>query len=314
MEDHNRTLVNTFHILGFSSFHKFQRVLFVIILLTYLITITGNMLIIVVVRVESYLQSPMYLFVSTLSVLEIVYISVTVPKLLALLLGANPIISFVGCFTQLYVFHSLGISECFLLAVMAFDRYLAICKPLHYTTIMTNQLCIKLCALCWFVGFLAALIPAILTARIPFCVSNEINHFICDLGPLLSLACSDITLNIMVNTSVAGSAIIIPICSILGFYVNIIWAILQIKTTDGRYKAFSTCSSHLIVVGLFFGSTTIVYMRPKGGRSVEHDKMFALMYAIITPMLNPFIYTLRNKDVREAFKKYVRKLSMTRNL
>ncbi|XP_069491512.1 olfactory receptor 6N2-like [Ambystoma mexicanum] len=286
--------------------------MFVVILFVYLITITGNVVIILVVRMETCLHSPMYLFVSTLSVLEIAYISATVPKLLTLLLGANPSVSFVGCFIQLYVFHSLGISECVLLGVMAFDRYLAICKPLHYNTIMTSQHCIQLASFSWIVGFLAALIPTIFTAQMPFCTSNKVNHFFCDMASILSLACTDITLNIMVNTSVAACAIMIPLFSILGFYVNIIWAILLIKTTEGRYKAFSTCSSHLIVAGLFYGSATIVYVQPKGGRSVEHDKMLALMYAVFTPMLNPFIYSLRNKDVMQVVKKHIRRLKLTR--
>ncbi|XP_069491529.1 olfactory receptor 6N1-like [Ambystoma mexicanum] len=311
MEDGNETRVREFHLLGFSSFHRFQPLLFVIILFVYLITITGNVVIILVVRMETCLHSPMYLFISTLSVLEIAYISVTVPKLLTLLLGANPLVSFVGCFTQVYMFHSLGISECVLLGVMAFDRYLAICKPLHYTTIMTSQSCIQLASFAWVMGFLDALIPTIFTARLRFCASNQINHFFCDLAPLLNLACGDISFTAMVNTLVGGCSLI-PLCLIVVFYVNIIWAILQIKTTEGRHKAFSTCSSHLIVAGLYYGSATIVYVIPKGSRSVENDKLIALMYAVFTPMLNPFIYSLRNKEVRHAINKHVNRLKMTR--
>ncbi|XP_029435892.1 olfactory receptor 6N1-like [Rhinatrema bivittatum] len=306
MEIHNQTMAKYFLILGFSSFHQFQNLLFFIILLVYLTILTGNLSIIMLVKVEISLHSPMYFFISSLSVLEILYVSVIVPKLLLNLLAVSTSISYAGCFVQLYTFHSLGITECVLLGVMAFDRYLAICNPLRYETIMTKKFCIQLAACSWLLGFSAALIPTILAARLLFCGQNEINHFFCDLAPLLNLACTDISFNIVVNSSVAGCAAMIPFSLIIVFYINIIIAVLKIKTEEGRHKAFSTCSSHLIVVILFYGSALIVYVRPKGSFPVDYDKLLSLTYAVFTPLFNPFIYSLRNNNVKEAARKLYR--------
>ncbi|XP_029435642.1 olfactory receptor 6N1-like [Rhinatrema bivittatum] len=310
MDGLNQTVEKNFIILGFSSFHEFEVPIFLLILLVYLTTLAGNLVIITLVRVEACLSSPMYFFISSLSFLEILYVSVTVPKLMANLLGISKSISYIGCFTQLYVFHSLGITECVLLAVMSFDRFLAICNPLRYKTIMTNKLCFTLAVSSWLVGFSAALIPTTLATRLSFCGRREINHFFCDLAPILNLACTDISLNIAVNSSVAGCATMIPFSMIIVFYINIIIAILRIKSAEGRRKAFSTCSSHLIVVALFYGTAIIVYVRPKGSYPVDYDKLLALMYAVFTPLFNPFIYSLRNNDVKEAVRKLYKRLTV----
>ncbi|XP_029435639.1 olfactory receptor 6N2-like [Rhinatrema bivittatum] len=310
MDGLNQTVGTDFIILGFSRFHHFEVPIFLLILLAYLTTLAGNLVIITLVRVEFSLQSPMYLFISSLSFLEILYVSVTVPRLLANLLGVSKSISFVGCFIQMYLFHSLGISECMLLGVMAFDRYLAICNPLRYKTIITNKLCILLAAFSWLMGFSAAIFPTILAARLPFCGRREVNHFFCDFTPLLYLACTDTSLNVIVNGSFAVSTIIIPFTIIAVIYIKIILAILKIKSMDGRRKAFSTCSSHLIVVALFYGTALIVYVRPKGSFPADYDKLLALMYAVFTPLFNPFIYSLRNNDVKEAVRKLCRRLTV----
>ncbi|KAM3918981.1 olfactory receptor 10A7-like [Leptodactylus fuscus] len=242
----------------------------------------------------------MYFFISNFALLEIIFISVTVPKLLTNLIDANRKISFTGCFAQLYAFNSLGVVECYLLAVMAFDRDLAINRPLHYSSIMNNSLCMELAAAPWVIGFVTAAIPTIFTAKLEFCGPNEVNHFFCDLAPLQNIACSDPLVSNLVTSSTAIFATVVPFVIILGFYIHIIATISKIKSTVGKQKAFSTCSSHLIVASLFYCSAIVVYVRPKGS---QHDKYLALMYTVIIPLLNPFIYTLRNKDVKAALRK-----------
>ncbi|XP_029435647.1 olfactory receptor 6N1-like [Rhinatrema bivittatum] len=308
MEDVNQTRVNHFIILGFSNLQNFRVYLSLAILLVYILTISGNFLIILLARMDPSLDTPMYFFISNLSFLEIWYISTTVPKLLAILMSRSQIISFKACFVQLYIFHSLGLTECSLLAVMALDRYLAICNPLRYTIIMSGRLCVRLAALCWTAGFLAAIIPTTMAVRLPFCGPNYINHYFCDLSPLLSLACTNTFLNGVVNGSVIGFATMFNFLIIIIIYVHIISAVLKIKTAEGRGKAFSTCSSHLTVVVLFYGTAFTVYVSPKGNHSMEYDKLFALVYTILTPMLNPIIYSLRNKEVKEALIRATRKI------
>ncbi|XP_029435813.1 olfactory receptor 6N2-like [Rhinatrema bivittatum] len=308
MDELNQTTRKDFIILGFSSFPQLEFPLFLLILLVYLVTLSGNFVIIILVRMELSLHSPMYIFISILSCLEILYVSVTVPKLLANLLSVDKTISYVGCFTQLYLFHSLGISECMLLVMMAFDRYLAICNPLRYKTIMTNKLCILLGAFSWLIGSSSAIVLTIFTTRLPFCSYREINHFFCDLTPLVSLACSDTSVNIVLNSSFAVCLSTIPFFFICFLYIKIIIAILKIKTAEGRHKAFSTCSSHLIVVTLFYGSALIVYVRPMWNIPAEYDKFLALMYTVLTPSFNPFIYSLRNNEMKGAGRNLYRKL------
>ncbi|XP_075700745.1 olfactory receptor 11H6-like [Rhinoderma darwinii] len=271
-------------------------------LLTYIICVVGNSAIIAIVQVEQTLHTPMYLYISTFAALEIMFVSSTVPNLLINLVSARKKISFIGCFSQLYVFNSLGVTECYLLALMVFDRHLAINNPLHYPAIMNNQFCLKLALLPWVVGFLIVLAPTIITARLQFCGLHEINHFFCDFAPLQSMACSIPFYVIVITSSVAFIDVVVPFIIILGFYIHIIITVLKIRSEEGKKKAFSTCSSHLIVASLFYGTAAIVYVKPKGS---QYDKILALMYTAVTPLINPFIYTFRNRDVKGVFRRYM---------
>ncbi|KAM9294494.1 olfactory receptor 6N2-like [Gastrophryne carolinensis] len=263
------------------------------------------MLIITLVHFQSFLHTPMYFFITNLSFLEMWYISTTVPKLLSIFATDDIHISFQSCFAQLYMFHGLGMTECALLAVMSLDRFMAICNPLRYRTVMHEKICRFLAALCWTYGFLAATIPLRFTLRVSFCGLRAINHFFCDLAPLLNLACTDTSTNRTVNGCVIGFATVFNFMFIIIMYVNIIWSILQLKTKSGRIKAFSTCSSHITVIVLIYGTAFTVYASPLGTHFVDYNKMFALVYAVLTPLLNPIIYSLRNKDVKLALEKVI---------
>ncbi|XP_075137780.1 olfactory receptor 6N1-like [Leptodactylus fuscus] len=302
MEIFNHTSVNGFTLLSFSALQHLQILLFILILLTYVICVVGNSAIIAIVQLELSLHTPMYLYISTFAALEIVFVSSTVPNLLSNLVLSEKKISFIGCFTQLYVFNSLGVTECYLLAIMVFDRHLAINSPLRYPSIMTNQFCIKLAIVPWLVGFLIVLAPTIITARLQFCGPHEINHFLCDFAPLQSLACSIPVYVIVLTSSVAFIDVVVPFIIILGLYIRIIITVLKIRSGEGKKKAFSTCSSHLIVASLFYGTATIVYVKPNGS---QYDKFLALMYTAVTPLVNPFIYTFRNRDVKNVFRRYL---------
>ncbi|KAM4013546.1 olfactory receptor 6N2-like [Anomaloglossus baeobatrachus] len=261
------------------------------------------MIIVLMVRLHLHLHTPMYFFITNLSLLEIWYISTTAPKLLAILATNDKRVSFRWCFAQLYMFHGLGMTECCLLAVMSFDRYMAICKPLRYTSIINDRMCRHLALLCWIYGFIAATLPLSFTITVPFCGLRDIDHFFCDLAPLLNLACIDTSLNSKVNRCVIGFATMSNFIFIIIMYINIIYSILRMKTNTGRIKAFSTCSSHITVVMLIYITAFTVYAGPKAWHSVDYDKMFAVVYAMFTPLMNPIIYSLRNKDVIMAVKK-----------
>ncbi|KAM3920386.1 olfactory receptor 6N2-like [Leptodactylus fuscus] len=299
----NETQFDDFHLQGFANVEDYSIGLFFIFLFTYLLTLSGNIIIILVVRLHKQLHTPMYFFIVNLSLLEIWYISTTVPKLLTILVTHDKRVSFHWCFAQLYMFHGLGMTECALLAVMSFDRYLAICNPLRYTSIMNNKLCSYLALLCWTYGFMAATLPLGFTITVPFCGRRYIDHYFCDLAPLLSLACINTSLNNTVNGCVIGFATMFNFIIILIMYINIIYSIVRMKTNTGRIRAFSTCSSHITVVMLFYSTAFTVYASPKGLHSANYDKMFALVYAMFTPLLNPIIYSLRNKEVKKAVKR-----------
>ncbi|XP_071972548.1 olfactory receptor 6N1-like [Engystomops pustulosus] len=305
MGNGNKTTVIEFVLLGFSSLDKLQIVVFCFVLLAYIICLLGNTIIFLLVRIDSSLHTPMYFFISTFTVLEIMYVSATAPELLAILIQTDNTISFYCCFSQSYAFNSLGQAECFLLCLMVFDRYLAINKPLHYSTIMNSRFCSKLAVLPWLLGFTIAMFPTVNTFRSDFCGSNEINHFFCDLEPLQDIACSDQFVNIMASIGVCFTSIILPFFAIVGFYIHIIYTVLKIKSKEGKMKAFSTCSSHLIVASLFYVSAIVVYVKPKGS---HHDKFLALTYILVIPAVNPFIYTFRNREVKNALRKVVRQL------
>ncbi|XP_044127247.1 olfactory receptor 10A4-like [Bufo gargarizans] len=296
----NKTLVTEFILLAFCQLQHLQILLFAFVLLAFICCVLGNSAILVLVRYARSLHTPMYFFISNFALLEIIFVSVTVPKLLANLIESSRKISFTGCFAQLYAFNSLGVAECYLLAVMAFDRDLAINNPLRYPSIMNKSHYIELAVAPWIIGFFIAAIPTTFTVELEFCGPNEVNHFFCDLSPIQNLACSNPLSSNLATSFSALFASVLPFMIILGFYIHIIATISKIKGTVGKQKAFSTCSSHLIVASLFYSSVIIVYVRPKGS---QHDKFLALVYTVIIPLLNPFIYTLRNKDVKAALRK-----------
>uniref|UniRef100_A0A673U4D0 Olfactory receptor n=1 Tax=Suricata suricatta TaxID=37032 RepID=A0A673U4D0_SURSU len=303
----NHTTLTDFIFLGFSDVPDLQEFLFGMFLIIYLVILMGNSLIIIITQVDPSLQTPMYFFLGNFSFLEICYVSVTVPRLLTDLCRQNRSISFLACAVQMYFFLVFGATECFILTAMAYDRYVAICNPLLYPLIMNSRLCIHLAAGCWSTGIPVHIGFTYLIFSLPFCGSTQLNHFFCDIPPILQLACGDtFAIEILVYV-ISVLVVTIPFMLILGSYVKIISTILKLPTAAGRAKAFSTCSSHLVVVALFFGSGIITYLRPKSSHSTGMDKFLSLFYTIVTPMFNPIIYCLRNKDVLVALKKFLPK-------
>ncbi|KAM9311896.1 olfactory receptor 2G3-like [Gastrophryne carolinensis] len=296
----NYTRVEEFILLGLTSRPDLQVALFVIILTCYVVSLIGNVIIIVISRISPQLHTPMYFFLSNLSFLDIWYTTSIVPKMLINFLSVKKSISFDGCFTQLFIHLCLGGTECYLLLSMAYDRYVAICSPLHYTTIMHPILCIKMASCSWLGGLINSLIHTLLALTLSFCGPNVINHFFCEVPSVLELACSDPSLNKTVIFFCAILVVMIPFFLILVTYGYIIANILKISTSLGRRKAFSTCASHVIVVTLFYGTIIFMYMRPGDTHVASQDKIATLFYSVVTPMLNPLIYTLRNKDVKKA--------------
>ncbi|XP_073422770.1 olfactory receptor 5AR1-like [Dendrobates tinctorius] len=303
MGSFNNTKIEDFILVGLSSDPKIKIAMFLLFSLVYAISITGNVILIIITQLVIELQTPMYRFICNLSLLDVTFTSVTVPKMLIGLLLEQNYISYVGCFTQLYFFHFLGSSECFLLSIMGYDRYVAICHPLHYSQTIGNKTCIQLALGCWITGFLYSFVHTILTSTLSFCASKEVNHFFCDMPPLLKLSCTDTKINVIVILGLGGLAAGASFLLTLISYFYIISAILQIRSVEGRHKAFSTCASHLIIVLIFYGTIIIMYLRPQSSYSMEYDKMLSLFYNVITPMLNPMIYSMRNKEVKRAFKK-----------
>ncbi|XP_029435466.1 olfactory receptor 6M1-like [Rhinatrema bivittatum] len=303
MESKNITAAKEFIILGFTGSLKIRLFLFLTFSLIYVITCLGNVVIITITRSDYRLHTPMYFFISNLSFLDLGYTSSTVPKMLANFLSERGTISFVGCITQLYFFLSLGVTENFLLAAMAYDRYVAICNPLRYAVVMSKRVCIQLVIVCWFTGFLSIVMPATFIARLPYCASNIINHFFCDISPLIQLSCSDTHILEKLNFITAIIVILGTFFLITMSYIRIVSTILRIRSSVGRKKAFSTCASHLMVVLIYYGTIIFMYIRPKADSSLDLDKVMALFYCIVTPMLNPIIYSFRNKEMKRALKK-----------
>ncbi|CAM9682276.1 unnamed protein product [Bubo scandiacus] len=292
----------TFLLLGFSSAYRVQVTLCLCFSLIYLVAVLGNLLIMTLIWLDTHLHSPMYFFLGHLSFLDICYSSVTLPKILGDSFSPQKTISFVGCITQIYFFLCFGGSECTLLAAMAYDRYLAICHPLHYPVLMSNKMCHCLVAISWLSSSFSSLIQAFLTARLPFCGSNMINHLFCEMPFVLKASCSpNAPLNKIALYTLAGTIAMGSFLLTLVSYVHIIRAVLQ--KGAGTQRAFATCNSHLIVVSLFFGAGAVVYLVPHSSSSKEVDKVLALLYAIVTPMLNPIIYSLRNSEVKGAIRK-----------
>ncbi|XP_075198897.1 olfactory receptor 2G3-like [Anomaloglossus baeobatrachus] len=299
--------VEEFILLGLTSHRNIQIVLYVAFLSFYVISLIGNIMIITLRGISPRLHTPMYFFLSNLSFLDIWYTSSIIPKMLINFLSVRKSISFNGCVTQMFIHLSLGGTECYLLLSMAYDRYVAICTPLHYTNIMHTALCIKIATSSWAGGIINSIVHTVFALQLPYCGPNVINHFFCEVPSILELACADISLNKTVIFFFAMLVVMGPFFLILITYGYIISSILKIRTSVGRRKAFSTCASHIIVVTLFYGTIIFMYMRPGSTHVANQDKMATLFYSVITPMLNPLIYTLRNKDVIGAFMDIKRK-------
>ncbi|XP_068919508.1 olfactory receptor 1M1-like isoform X1 [Petaurus breviceps papuanus] len=307
MELGNKTNAQEFFLLGLSDKPEQQPLLFAIFLCMYLVTVTGNLLIILAIGSDSHLHTPMYFFLANLSFVDLCLATNTVPKMLANIQSRTKSISYICCLTQMYFFHFFGIMDSVLIAVMAYDRFVAICHPLHYTTIIHPRLCGLLVGGPWAFSSLISLAHTLLMSRLYFCASTELPHFFCDLTPLLRLSCSDTTVNKILVLIVGGMVIVTPFLCILASYARIVAAILKVPSAGGRKKAFSTCSSHLSVVALFYGTTIGVYLSPSSIHTAVKDKASAVMYTVVTPMLNPFIYSLRSRDLKGALKKLVKR-------
>uniref|UniRef100_A0A8C3RT26 Olfactory receptor n=1 Tax=Chelydra serpentina TaxID=8475 RepID=A0A8C3RT26_CHESE len=293
----NQTYFTEFILLGFGNLPELQILFFLLFLGIYAVTVAVNILIAALPR----LHTPMYFFLGNLSCLDICYSTVTVPKMLAGFLSRHEIISFTDCLAQLHFFHFLGSSEAVLLAVMAYDRYVAICNPLRYRLVMSPRVCLLLAAATWSSGFLHALMHTVMTSRLRFCGPNRVPHFFCDIKPLLSLACSSTHLNLSLLNIVTGGIVIGPFMLTLLSYLYIIsFLLLKVPSRESRRKAFSTCTSHLTVVTLLYVPVIFNYVLPSRGDSPERDMIATLMYSIVTSVLNPLIYTLRNREVKSA--------------
>ncbi|XP_075803836.1 olfactory receptor 4B13-like [Microtus pennsylvanicus] len=288
---------------GLFQDQKVQKVCFVLFLPVYLATVLGNGLIVVTVNISKSLRSPMYFFLSSLSLVEICYSSTIVPKFITDLLVKIKTISLKGCLVQIFFSHLFGVVEVILLVVMAYDRYVAICKPLHYMNIMSHQVCHMLVAGSWLGGLIHSTIQILITIPLPFCGPNVIDHYFCDLQPLFKLACTDTFMEGVIVMANSGLISIISLLILVTSYITIL-VNLRNHSAEGRRKALSTCASHITVVLLFFGPGTFIYMRPSSTYTV--DKLVAVFYTVITPMLNPIVYTLRNAEMKNAIRKFWR--------
>ncbi|XP_049988661.1 olfactory receptor 11G2-like [Alexandromys fortis] len=302
----NSSTISGFILLGFPCPREGQILLFVLFFVVYLLTLMGNASIICAVCWDQILHTPMYLLLANFSFLEIWYVTSTVPNMLANFLSDTKVISFSGCFLQFYFFFSLGSTECFFLAVMAFDRYLAICRPLHYSALMTGHLCNILVITCWVLGFLWFPVPIIIISQMSFCGSRIIDHFLCDPGPLLALSCVRDSLIELTSSTLSSLLLFVPFFFIMGSYALVMRAVLRVPSAAGRRKAFSTCGSHLTVVSLFYGSVMVMYVSPTSEHTAGMQKLVTLFYSVVTPLINPVIYSLRNKDMKHAMKKFLK--------
>ncbi|XP_040096917.1 olfactory receptor 1I1 [Oryx dammah] len=305
MELENRTAVSEFLLLGLSEKPEHQIFLLGLFLPMYLVTIFGNLLIILAIITDSHLHTPMYFFLCNLALVDIFFSSTTIPKMLVNLWTQSKAIPFAGCLAQMYAFHLFGTMDSFLLAVMAIDRFVAIVHPLRYLAIMSPRVCGLLVVGSWLITNLQSIVHASLMAQLTFCAGSEIPHFFCDLMPLLKLSCSDTHTNELVIFACGIIMGISPLTCILLSYICIFWAVFMIPSAQGKWKAFSTCGSHLTVVTLFYGTIFAVYLQPVSPTSLQKDKAAALMCGVVIPMLNPFIYSLRNKNMKAALRKLV---------
>ncbi|XP_060463895.2 olfactory receptor 6B9 [Panthera onca] len=303
MSKENTTYVSEFILVGFHTSPWLQVLLFLLFLITYLFVLLENLVIILTVWVTGSLHKPMYYFLGTMSFLETWYVSVTVPKMLAGFLLHPNTISFLGCMIQLYFFISLACTECVLLAAMAYDRYVAICCPLRYPAMMTTGFCVQLTISSWVSGFTISMAKVYFISRVAFCGNNILNHFFCDVSPILKLACMDFSMAEMVDFVLAILILVFPLSATVLSYGFIVSTILHIPSATGQWKTFSTCASHLTVVVIFYTAVIFMYVRPRAIASFNSNKLISAIYAVFTPMLNPIIYCLRNKEVKDAIRK-----------
>ncbi|XP_007952078.1 olfactory receptor 5B12-like [Orycteropus afer afer] len=310
----NISEVTEFILAGLTDALELQVPLFIIFTLIYFITIVGNVGMIVLILLDSRLHTPMYFFLSHLSLVDCVYSSAVTPKVMIGFLTGDKIISYNACAAQMFFFVAFAIIESLLLASMAFDRHAAVCKPLHYTTTMTSTVCALLVTGSYICGLLQSSIHVAFTFCLSFCHSNVVNHFFCDIPPLLALSCSDIYTNEILLFTLAACNVVFTLLVILNSYLFIFIAILRIHSAEGRKKAFSTCASHLTTVSMLYGTITFMYLRPSSSHSMDTDKMASVFYTIIIPMLNPLVYSLRNKEVKSAFKKVTEKVKSSLGL
>ncbi|XP_074142931.1 olfactory receptor 13C2-like [Sminthopsis crassicaudata] len=308
MEKINETTVTEFFLKGLSGYPKLEIIFFVLILIMYVVILLGNGILIVISILDPHLHTPMYFFLSNLSFLDICYTSTSIPPTLVSFLSQRKTISFSGCVVQMFLGLAMGTTECVLLAMMAFDRYVAICNPLRYSIIMNKIVYVQMAAGSWVAGGVNSLVQTILVVQLPFCRNNVINHFSCEILAVMKLACADISGNEFIMLIATTVFTLTPLLLIVVSYTLIISSILKIHSAEGRSKAFSTCSAHLTVVIIFYGTILFMYMKPKSKTSPNSDKLQAtdklisMFYGVMTPMMNPLIYSLRNKDVKEAVK------------
>ncbi|XP_006898368.1 PREDICTED: olfactory receptor 7C1-like [Elephantulus edwardii] len=303
MEPENQTHVLEFILLGLSDEADLQPLLFGLFLSMYLVTFTGNLLIILATITDSHLHTPMYFFLSNLSLTDICFTSTTVPKMLLNIQMQNKVITYEGCLSQMYFFMIFGYLDISLLTVMAYDRFVAICHPLNYTVIMSPKVCGLLLLVSWILSVLDSLLQCLMVLRLSFCTEMEIPHFFCDINQVIQLACSDTFLNDLMVFFESGLFGVIPLTAILFSYFKIVSSILRMSSAGGKYKAFSTCGSHLSVVSLFYGTGLGVYLSPTASQNSKASAIASVVFTVVTPMLNPFIYSLRNRDIKQALKK-----------
>ncbi|XP_003479473.2 olfactory receptor 2C1-like [Cavia porcellus] len=301
MERENATFPSTFVLLGFSEFPWLEMPLSAVVLISYLLTLLGNSSIIFISLVEPRLQTPMYFFLDNLSLLDLSVTCNIVPQLLANMWGPDNTIAAWGCIAQVCIFSCTSCTECILLAMMAIDRYVAICRPLRYSLIMNPRVCVQMAAACWASGLANSLLQATLTLQLPLCGHHTLDHFFCEIPALIKLACGDTTANELALTSLSIPFGMVPLVLIVISYIFIAQAVLKLPSAEGRRKALSTCSSHLLVVTLYFGPAMLLYFQPSAKSSKA--KFMSLFYCVVTPLLNPLIYTLRNKDVKAAWRR-----------
>ncbi|VFV39717.1 low quality protein: olfactory [Lynx pardinus] len=305
MLESNYTMPTEFLLVGFTDYLPLRVTLFLVFLIVYTLTVVGNLGLIILVHINPSLQTPMYYFLSNLSFLDICYSTAITPKMLVNFLAYRKSISPYGCALQMFFFGCFADAECLILAAMAYDRYAAICNPLLYSTLMSRRVCICFVVLAYFRGLINSLTHTIGLVKLSFCGPNIISHFFCDLPPLLKLSCSDTSLNELLLLIFSGIIAIVTFLTVMISYIFIVAAILRIRSAAGRQKAFSTCASHLTAVTLFYGSVSFSYIQPSSQYSLEQEKVVSVLYTLVIPMLNPMIYSLRNKEVKDAVKKAI---------